>query len=144
MKIVVANGPNLNLLGTREPEVYGTTALADIESALRARAGDLGCEIVFFQSNHEGELLDRLQAEAPGAHGLIINPGAFSHSSYALYDCLRWMPVPIVEVHISNVYRRAEGFRTHMVTAPASTGVISGLGARGYLLALEYLVDRDQ
>lgn len=144
MRIVVANGPNLNLLGTREPEVYGTTSLADIEAAVRGRAGELACEIVFFQSNHEGELLDRLQSEIPGANGLIINPGAFSHSSYALYDCLRWMSLPIVEVHISNVYRREEAFRKQMVTAPASTGVISGLGARGYLLALEYLVDRDQ
>jgi 3-dehydroquinate dehydratase-2 len=100
---------------------------------------------VCFQSNSEGAILDFIQREAAGASGMVINPGALTHYSYALYDCLRAVaPLPVVEVHISNLHARAEGFRTRDVTAPAAVGVIQGLGPRGYLMALEYLVDRDE
>jgi 3-dehydroquinate dehydratase-2 len=143
-RVLVANGPNLNLLGRREPEVYGRQTLADIEAAVRRRAGELGAEIEFFQSNHEGELIDWLHAHAEAADGVIVNPGAFSHYSYALYDCLRWVSAPVVEVHLSNLYARPEPFRHVSVTAPAAKGLISGLGARGYLLALEYVLDHNE
>ncbi len=143
-RFVIANGPNLNLLGSREPEIYGTQTLAEIEAEVRSTAAGLGCEVVFFQSNSEGELLDRLQAEAPKSDGVVINPGAFSHYSYALYDCLKALPKPVVEVHISNLHARTEEFRTKSVTAAAARGIISGLGSRGYSLALEYLFDLDQ
>ena len=143
-RVLVVNGPNLNLLGTREPGVYGTATLGDIEAMVRRRAGELGCEVAWFQSNSEGAILDFLQREAPGASGIVINPGALTHYSYALYDCLRALAVPVVEVHISNLHARVEGFRTRDVTAPAAIGVIQGLGPRGYLMAMEYLVDRDE
>ncbi|HLQ61932.1 MAG TPA: type II 3-dehydroquinate dehydratase [Candidatus Acidoferrales bacterium] len=143
-RIVVANGPNLNLLGTREPEIYGRRTLADLEKEVRARARQLGCQVVFFQSNSEGELIDRLQKEAPGAAGIVINPAALTHYSYALYDCLRSLAVPALEVHISNPLARPEEFRWRSVTAPAAVGVISGLGFRGYLVAMEFLLDLEQ
>ena len=143
-RVLVVNGPNLNLLGTREPDVYGTTSLADIEAMVGRRADELGCEAVCFQSNSEGAILDFLQSEAPASSGIVLNPGALTHSSYALYDCLRALRVPVVEVHLSNLHARAESFRSRDVTAPAAVGVIQGLGPRGYLMALEYLVDRDE
>jgi 3-dehydroquinate dehydratase II len=143
-RLLVVNGPNLNLLGTREPDVYGRTTLAEIEAMVRRRAAELGCEVAFFQSNSEGAIVDFLQREAPGAAGIVLNPAALTHYSYALYDCLRAVAVPAVEVHISNLHRRAERFRTRDVTAAAAVGVIQGLGPRGYLLAMEYLVDRDE
>ena len=139
MRVVVANGPNLNLLGTREPDVYGTETLDEIASRVAARAAELGIEAVFFQTNHEGEMIDRIQKEAPGAAGVIVNPGALTHYSYALYDCLKAISAPVVEVHLSNLHARAERFRRRSVTAPATRGVITGLGSGGYLLALEYL-----
>jgi 3-dehydroquinate dehydratase-2 len=138
-RVVVANGPNLNLLGTREPDIYGTTTLAEIQAMVDARAGDLGWAVAFFQTNHEGEMIDRLQREAPGSDGVVINPAAFTHYSYALMDCLKALAVPVVEVHLSNLFARAEPFRHHSVTAAAATGIVSGLGPRGYILALEYL-----
>ena len=143
-RLLVVNGPNLNLLGTREPDVYGTTTLAEIEAASRRRADELGCQLTWFQSNSEGAILDFLQREAPGSSGIVLNPGALTHYSYALYDCLRALQVPVVEVHISNLHARREPFRTRDVTAPAAVGVIQGLGPRGYLMAMEYLVDRDE
>ncbi len=143
-RLLIVNGPNLNLLGTREPSVYGTSTLAEIEAMLRARAAELGCEVVFFQSNSEGELLDFIQREAPTATGIVLNPGALTHYSYALYDCLRAVRTPAVEVHLSNLHARQESFRSKDVTAAAAVGVIQGLGARGYVLAMEYLVDRDE
>jgi 3-dehydroquinate dehydratase-2 len=143
-RVVVVNGPNLNLLGTREPDVYGRTTLAGIQASVEARARELGCAVSFFQSNSEGAILDHLQEHGPGATGVILNAGAFTHSSYALYDCLRAIAVPVVEVHISNIHARQEAFRARSLTAPAAVGVITGLGARGYLFAMEYLIDRDE
>jgi 3-dehydroquinate dehydratase-2 len=145
-RLLVVNGPNLNLLGTREPEVYGTTSLPQIEAMIREHAGRLGCEVTCFQSNSEGLLLDFLQREAAGAAGIILNPAAFTHYSYALYDCLKALQIPVVEVHLSNLHARAERerFRSRSVTAPAAVGVITGLGPKGYLLAMEYLLDRDE
>ena len=143
-RVLVVSGPNLNLLGRREPEVYGTQTLADIEAMVSARARELGCEVECFQSNHEGELLDWLHAHAEGVDGVIVNPGAFSHYSYALYDCLRWITAPVVEVHLSHLYGRPEPFRHVSVTAPAAQALISGLGAKGYVLALEHLLALDQ
>ncbi len=137
-RIVVVNGPNLNLLGKREPEVYGTRSMADLVKTVRAKARELGVQVSIFQSNHEGELIDFLQKEAPGSLGIVINPGALSHYSLALYDCLQALAVPAVEVHISNIHAREE-FRSKSVTARAARGVITGLGFSGYELAMEYL-----
>jgi 3-dehydroquinate dehydratase-2 len=136
----VIHGPNLNLLGTREPDVYGTQTLADIESELSALAQTLGVEIACFQSNHEGELIDRIQQAMGQETGVLINPGGFTHSSVALRDALVATALPIVEVHLSNVYAR-ESFRQHSYVSPIALGVISGLGARGYLFGLEALVE---
>ncbi len=142
-RILIVNGPNLNLLGQREPHIYGTKSLADLTKALRAKARELNVQVSFFQSNHEGELIDFLQKEAPGSLGIVINPGALSHYSLALFDCLQAIAVPAVEVHISNINAREE-FRSKSVTARAARGVITGLGFTGYLLAMEYLLDLDQ
>lgn len=139
MKLLVLNGPNLNLLGQREPGVYGTITLAEIERRLTARAGELGVELVCFQSNHEGALIDRLHAEGPSIDGVILNPGALTHYSYALRDAVAAVGRPTVEVHLSNIYAREE-WRHRSVIAPVARGQVSGLGWRGYLLALEYLV----
>lgn len=137
-KILVVNGPNLNLLGKREPEIYGTRSMADLLRTIRAKARVLGVQVSVFQSNHEGEIIDFLQKEAPGSLGIVINPGALSHYSLALYDCLQALAVPVVEVHISNIHAREE-FRSRSVTARAARGVITGLGFTGYELAMEYL-----
>lgn len=138
-RIVIVNGPNLNLLGKREPHVYGTRSLADLTKAVRAKARELGVQVTFFQSNSEGALIDFIQKEAPGSLGLVINPGALSHYSLALADCLQAVAVPTVEVHISNIHSREE-FRSKSVTARAAKGVITGLGFTGYMLAMEYLI----
>jgi 3-dehydroquinate dehydratase-2 len=138
MRILVLNGPNLNMLGTREPHIYGATTLADIEAALVTHAQQYNAEIVFHQSNHEGGLIDLIQANQAAIDGIIINPGAFTHYSYALRDALSAVSVPIIEVHISNVYKR-EAFRHHSVIAPIATGQIAGLGWQGYLLALTWV-----
>jgi 3-dehydroquinate dehydratase-2 len=140
-KIVVVHGPNLNLLGKREPHIYGTRSLDDLNKAVRDKASKLGVEVATFQSNHEGEIIDFLQKEAPGSAGIIINPGAFSHYSLAIYDCLQALAVPVVEVHLSNIHAREE-FRSKSVTARAARGVITGLGFAGYELALEYLSEQ--
>jgi 3-dehydroquinate dehydratase-2 len=137
-RIVVVNGPNLNLLGKREPEVYGTRSHADLVKTVEAKAKELGVAVNVFQSNHEGEIIDFLQKEGPGALGIVINPGALSHYSLALYDCLQALEVPTVEVHLSNIHAREE-FRSKSVTARAAKGVITGLGFEGYGLAMEFL-----
>ena len=136
--VVVVNGPNLNLLGTREPEIYGTKTLADLEKAVQAKAKALGIDVSLYQSNSEGEIIDFLQQHAPGSLGVVINPAALSHYSLALYDCLQALALPVVEVHISNIHAREE-FRSRSVTARAARGVIAGLGFAGYEMALEYL-----
>jgi len=137
-RIVVVNGPNLNLLGKREPAVYGTRSHADLVETVEAKAKELGVSVNVFQSNHEGEIIDFLQKEGPGAVGIVINPGALSHYSLALYDCLQALEVPTVEVHLSNIHAREE-FRSKSVTARAAKGVITGLGFEGYGLAMEFL-----
>jgi len=137
-RIVVVNGPNLNLLGKREPAVYGTRSHADLVETVEAKAKELGVSVNVFQSNHEGEIIDFLQKEGPGALGIVINPGALSHYSLALYDCLQALEVPTVEVHLSNIHAREE-FRSKSVTARAAKGVITGLGFEGYGLAMEFL-----
>jgi len=144
-KLLVVSGPNLNLLGSREPDVYGRTTLPEIEAMVKERVAAAGHEALCFQSNSEGAILDFLQREAPAASGIVLNPGALTHYSYALYDCLRALQTPVVEVHLSNLYARAETehFRSRNVTAPAAVGVITGLGPRGYLLAVEYLLGRN-
>jgi len=136
--IVVVNGPNLNLLGKREPEIYGTRSLEDLNQVVRAKAGELGLDVTLFQSNDEGAIIDFLHQHAPGSAGVVINPGALSHYSLALYDCLQALALPVVEVHLSNIHAREE-FRSRSVTARAARGVITGLGFAGYELALEFL-----
>ena len=139
-KFLVISGPNLNTLGMRQPEIYGSVTLEQIYMRLRERAGQLGVSVECFQSNHEGVLIDFIQMHAEQSAGIIINAGAFTHYSIALRDALAAVHVPIIEVHLSNIYAR-EAFRQHSLIAPISRGHIVGLGWRGYLLALEALTD---
>ena len=140
--IHVLNGPNLNLLGTRQPEVYGHETLADVQQRLLERAAQLGFEIEFFQSNSEGEIIDRIHAARGRADGIIINPAAYSHTSVAILDALNTFEQPVIEVHISNIHRR-ESFRHHSFVSARAEGVIAGLGTLGYLLALEYFAPQS-
>jgi 3-dehydroquinate dehydratase-2 len=140
MRILVLNGPNLNRLGLRQPEIYGTMTLQQIVDELQKRAAARGAEIRSFQSNHEGALIDFLQEEAAAADGIIINAGALSHYGLALRDALEDLGKPSVDVHISNIYRR-EAHRQHSIIAEVSRGQITGLGWRGYLAALDVLLD---
>lgn len=138
--IQVLNGPNLNMLGTRETSIYGTATLADVEKLCRERAGKLGFEIAFHQSNHEGVLVDWIQAARDTAAAIVINPGAYTHTSVAIMDALQAFAGPIVEVHISNIHRREE-FRRHSFVSKVATGVICGLGIGGYALAVEAVTE---
>lgn len=134
--ILIVNGPNLNLLGVREPEVYGRETLGDIESLCGEKAESLGLAIDFRQSNFEGEIVTWIQEARDGHDGLILNAGAYSHSSIAIFDALLACELPVVEVHLSNLFRR-ETFRHHSYVSPAAVGMICGFGAHGYSLALD-------
>lgn len=138
-KIVILNGPNLNMLGTREPDVYGSETLADIESLLKDKAETLGVSVEFFQTNHEGEMIDRIHSAFGKADGIVINPGAWTHYSYALRDALSSIGVPIIEVHMSNIHKR-ESFRHVSVVAAIAVGQIAGFGSHSYELGLTSLV----
>lgn len=137
--ILILNGPNLNLLGTRQPEVYGAVTLDDIEKMCAAKANDLGLDMAFRQSNHEGEMVDVLHA-ARGTHaGIILNAGAYTHTSVALMDAISSIMLPVVEVHLSNIHAR-EAFRQKSYIAPVAVGQICGFGAAGYTLAIDALM----
>ena len=138
--ILVLNGPNLNLLGTREPEIYGSTTLDEIAEAMRTAANAKGWHIDFRQTNHEGELVDWIQQARTDADAIILNGGAYSHTSIAILDALQAVEKPVVEVHLSNLFKR-ETFRHHSYITSAAVGLICGFGARGYLLALDALED---
>lgn len=139
-RVLVVNGPNLNLLGKREPDIYGTETLDELNSRLRELAQEINLELSFFQSNSEGEIIDYLHREAGNATGLIINAGALTHYSYALADAITAVKIDAVEVHLSNIYAR-EDFRHKSVLAPVCRGQISGFGFYGYAMALSYFAD---
>ena len=142
LKITVLQGPNLNMLGQREPEVYGAFTLEQIHDDLNHTAGSQAVTLDFFQSNHEGELIDRVQQSGPaGVHGLIINAGSFTHTSIGLRDALKGSGLPFIEVHISNVHAR-ESFRAHSYLSDIAAGVVLGFGVIGYRLALLGLIER--
>jgi 3-dehydroquinate dehydratase-2 len=141
MRIAVLNGPNLNLLGIREPEVYGATTLADIEQLVRAEASKVGAEIEWIQSNHEGELVDAVQRLRGQVDGALVNAAALTHSSLSLRDAMLAVKVPFVELHLSNIFAR-EPERRHSVLADLAIGMVAGFGAQSYVLALHALVGR--
>lgn len=141
MKIIIINGPNLNLLGTREPDIYGHTTMEDYIQSLRKQHPRI--DIDYYQSNHEGSLIDKLQEVGFSYDGIVLNAGAYTHTSVALLDCIRSLKTPVVEVHISNVHAR-EDFRNHSMISPACLGVIAGFGMDSYLLAVEALLNRGK
>ncbi|WP_298131756.1 type II 3-dehydroquinate dehydratase [Micropruina sp.] len=142
MSILVINGPNLNLLGTREPGIYGSTTLADVEAAAIAQGEAAGHQVECFQSNHEGAIIDRLHAaRTDGTEFVVINPGAFTHTSVAIRDAFGAAEVPFCEVHISNVHKR-EPFRHHSYLSDVAVGVMAGFGVMGYTLALEFVIEQ--
>jgi 3-dehydroquinate dehydratase-2 len=140
LRVLVIHGPNLNLLGTREPEVYGTTTLEEINAELAGVAKEQGAEIEFFQSNHEGALIDRIQEARSWADGLVINPGGLTHTSVSLRDALTATGLPVVEVHLSNVHAREE-FRRNSLVSGIAVGVVAGFGPTSYWLGLQALLD---
>jgi len=142
MNVLVVNGPNLNTLGEREPEIYGSESLAELEERLLIQGASLGAKLTFFQSNHEGKIIDLLQS-AKKQHGIILNPGGLAYSSVSLRDCVAALSVPVVEVHITNIFAR-EDFRRNSLLAPVCRGLITGLGGDGYLLALRWLILRQE
>ena len=139
LRLLVLHGPNLNLLGEREPEIYGSLALKEINTRIRAAARERGVRVEIFQSNHEGELIDKLHRARRRVAGVIMNPGGLAHTSVALADAVRAVGLPVIEVHLSHVFAREE-YRHRLVVAPACRGLVSGLGWRGYLMALDELI----
>ena len=137
--IFILNGPNLNMLGKREPHIYGATTLAEVEAACRSRAATLGYDIVFRQSNYEGQIVEWLHEAMDGAAGVIINPAALTHTSVAVLDALKMVKAPIIELHISNPHAREE-FRHRSFVSPVATGIMAGFGPGGYALAVEAMV----
>jgi len=136
--VYILNGPNLNLLGQRQPEIYGSTTLADVEAACTELGRELGFDIRFFQSNHEGVIVDTIHEARHKANAIIINPAALTHTSVAILDALNTFDAPVIEVHISNIHKR-ESFRHHSYVSLRADGVIAGLGTNGYLMALRHL-----
>ena len=141
MRVLLLHGPNLNTLGRRKPEVYGRTTMKQINDLVRTRAEELGCELLAYQSNHEGALVDRVQEHADDCDGIIVNPGALTHYGLSLREALEAVAAPVVEVHLSNIHAREEWRRTSMIS-PVTVGQVVGFGARGYVAALELLLAR--
>jgi 3-dehydroquinate dehydratase-2 len=146
--VLVMNGPNLNLLGTRKPEVYGSTTLSDVEKLCEQAAGEFGLDLEFKQSNHEGQLIDWIhetgaQVKSGASIGAVFNPGAFTHTSVALHDAIEGASLPVIELHISNVHAREE-FRHHSFISPVARGIVVGFGVRGYVLAIRGLYELSQ
>jgi 3-dehydroquinate dehydratase-2 len=139
LRVIIINGPNLNLLGRREPEIYGEDSFEDFMIHLKGKFADSDVELTYFQSNHEGELLDKLHAVGFHYDGIILNAGAYSHTSIALADAISGIETPVIEVHISNVHKR-ETFRHHSYISPVAEGIIVGFGLKGYELAVEYFL----
>jgi 3-dehydroquinate dehydratase-2 len=135
----VLNGPNLNLLGQREPDIYGRETLADVEALCRAEADATGLDLIFAQTNAEHEMVELIQAARSGAGGIVINPAAFSYAAYPVLDALKLVDCPVIEVHISNIHRRDEAWRAKSIMTGVSTGIISGLGIHGYALAVRHI-----
>lgn len=140
LPIYICNGPNLNLLGTREPQIYGHTTLAQIEKMCAAQAKGHGLSTVFHQSNHEGEIIDQIQEARTSGSALIINPAGYSHTSVAMLDALLACSIPVIEVHLSNIHRR-DAFRAHSYISKGATGIVMGLGAQGYLRAIDAVAE---
>jgi 3-dehydroquinate dehydratase-2 len=138
-KVLVIHGPNLNMLGKREPEIYGHQTLDEINTGLKAKAGKLGLQVETFQSNHEGDIVEKIQQAHGAFHGILINPAAYTHTSIAIRDALSLLDIPVVEIHLSNIYQR-ESFRHTSMMSAIVRAQISGFGPHGYLLALEGLV----
>lgn len=143
LRVLVLNGPNLNLLGTRKPEIYGTTTLADIERMMRERAVELGIEMDFMQTNYEGELVEAIQKAKGKYQYLLLNAAAYTHTSVAIRDAIEAVELPAVEIHLSNIHAREE-FRHHSLIAPVCVGQICGFGAKSYLLALQYVAEMEK
>ena len=139
MRILVINGPNLNLLGMRKPALYGVTTLPQIHEMIRSRAAELGVEVECVQHNCEGDIIDAIHSAIGTADGIVINPGGYTHTSIAIRDAYESIPIPVVEVHLTNIHAR-EDFRAKSMTGGAAKGIITGLGPDGYLYALDYLV----
>jgi 3-dehydroquinate dehydratase-2 len=139
VQFLVLHGPNLNLFGRREPHIYGSTTLAQIDAEIQSLASELGANVICFQSNHEGALVDKLQEHIDDVDGALLNPGGLTQHGVSLHDCIKAMPFPVIEVHLSNIHAREE-WRSHSIITPAAKGTILGLGWRGYLLGLRALV----